>query len=169
MAQMEFEVFGLKEVQSRMAKAGDALVQAALNEGLRDIGRLIVPASGTGPLANETPKVSGDLAKSTVFQVIGGPLNQVLEVRQAARSPGGVFYGFIVREGRKAIEASQGKFLHFFIGDQEFFRKRVGPAKANPYHIRVLNRLLPGIQEIVNKMGRKVVGYISGGNSGIRG
>ncbi len=166
MAEIIFEVEGLEELRKRMANASDALIQATLNEGLRDIGRLIVPAAGTGPLADETPKRSGKLARSSVFQILGGPLNQWLEVRQAARSPLGVFYGFIVREGRGPVVAKNAKALHFFIGNKEFFRKRVGPAAANPYHVRVLNMLMPQIQEIVNKMGRRVVGYISGQNYG---
>ena len=114
------------------------------NEGLRDIGRLFVPAKGTGPLADETPKRSGKLARSSVFQIMGGPEEQRLEIRQGAKSPLGVFYGFIVREGRGPVHAIKAKALHFFIGGQEFFRKSVGPAAPNPYHIRVLDRLYAG-------------------------
>lgn len=158
----EFDYSELSALNKRVNEAGDTVARISINEGFRKLGRLIVPATGTGPLANETPKVSGKLARSTVFQIIGGAMNQVLEIRQAAKSPEGVYYGYIVREGRKAVHAINAKYLHFFIGDQEFFRKSVGPALPNPYHRRVLKRLMPQIQKIVNEMGEKITAYISG-------
>ena len=159
---LEFDYEDLEDLDRRVHEAGDTVARISINEGLRKLGRLIVPATGTGPLADATPKVSGKLAKSTVFQIIGGPMNQVLEIRQAARSALGVFYGFIVREGRGPVFATNAKYLHFFIGGQEFFRKSVGPAPANPYHRRVFVRLRPQIQRIVNDMGRRIIGHLSG-------
>ena len=162
MADIEYDITELTAFSQRVNQAGDTVAKITLNEGLRKLGKLIVPATGTGPLADATPKVTGKLARSTVFQIIGGARNQALEIRQAARSPEGVFYGYIVREGRKAVFAAEGKFLHFFIGGQEFFRKSVGPAAPNPYHRRVMSRLMPQIQTIVNGMGEKITAYISG-------
>jgi hypothetical protein len=159
------EVNGLKPLIDRVNQAGDTGARISINEGLRQIGRLIVPSSGTGPLADATPRVTGKLARSTVFQIIGGPRAQGLEIRQAARSPLGVFYGFIVREGRGPVIAKRADFLHFFIDGQEFFRKRVGPAEPNPYHIRVLNLLMPRIQAIVTAMGERLAAFISGAGS----
>lgn len=156
------ETYGLKELTARVNKAGDTTMRISMNDGLRALGRLFVPATGTGPLAAETPKVTGKLRRSTVFQIIGGPNNQFLEIRQAARSALGVFYGFIVREGRGEVIAKRAQFLHFFIDGQEYFRKRVGPAAANPYHQRVLSRLMPQVQDIVNRMGQRVAAYVSG-------
>lgn len=162
MAGIEYDYTELTALNKRVNEAGDTMARITLNEGLRKLGRLFVPATGTGPLANETPRVTGKLARSTVFQIIGGAKNQALEIRQAAKSPEGVYYGYIVREGRGPVQAINAKFLHFFIGDQEFFRKSVGPALPNPYHRRVLARLMPQIQNIVNKMGDKIGAYISG-------
>jgi len=162
MAEMEFDYHELEDLGRRVNEAGDTVTRISINEGFRKLGRLIVPATGTGPLANATPKVSGKLARSTVFQIIGGPMNQVLEIRQAARSALGVFYGFIVREGRGPVFAINAKALHFFIGGQEFFRKSVGPAKPNPYHRRVFAQLKPQIQTIVNDMGKRIIAHISG-------
>jgi len=162
MAEIEFDYHELEDLGRRVHEAGDTVTRISINEGFRKLGRLIVPASGTGPLADATPKVSGKLARTTVFQIIGGPMNQVLEIRQAARSALGVFYGFIVREGRGPVVAKNVKALHFFIGGTEFFRKSVGPAKANPYHKRVMANLRPQIQKIVNDMGRKIIAHISG-------
>jgi len=162
MSTIEFNFEELDQLKNRVVQAGDTVTRISLNEGLRKIGRLIVPASGTGPLANATPKVSGKLARTTVFQIIGGPRNQVLEIRQAAQSALGVFYGFIVREGRGPVIAIGAQALHFFIEGQEFFRKSVGPAEANPYHKRVFAQLKPQIQKVVNDMGRKIIAHING-------
>ena len=162
MSTIEYDYRELEQLKNRAVQAGDTVARISINEGFRKLGRLIVPATGTGPLANATPKVSGKLARSTVFQIIGGPKNQVLEIRQAARSALGVFYGFIVREGRGPVFAKEGGYLHFFIAGQEFFRKSVGPAPANPYHKRVMANLRPRIQNIVNDMGRKIIAHING-------
>ena len=162
MTDIEFDYNELEDLKNRAHEAGDTVARISINEGFRKLGRLIIPATGTGPLADATPKVSGKLARSTVFQIIGGPMNQVLEIRQAARSALGVFYGFIVREGRGPVFAKNVKFLHFFIGGTEFFRKSVGPAEANPYHKRVMVQLRPQIQRIINDMGRRIIAHISG-------
>lgn len=162
MTEIIYDFDELEDLNRRVHEAGDTVTRISINEGFRRLGRLIVPASGTGPLAAATPKRTGKLARSTVFQIIGGPMNQVLEVRQAARSPLGVFYGFIVREGRGPVKAVNAKALHFFIGSQEFFRKSVGPARANPYHRRVFTQLRPQIQIIVNDMGKRIIAHING-------
>lgn len=159
---IKIEVQGLAELSDRINRAGSTEGRMILNEGFRAIGRLFVPATGSGPLAAATPKVTGKLRRSTVFQIIGGVMNQVLQIRQAARSALGVFYGHIVREGRGPVEAKSAKALHFFIGGEEFFRKRVGPAKPNPYHIGVVRRLMPEIQRIVTGMGERITAFIAG-------
>lgn len=162
MTEIDYDFNELEQLKNRVVGAGDTVTRISINEGFRKIGRLIVPASGTGPLADATPRVSGKLRRSTVFQIIGGPMNQVLEIRQAARSALGVYYGFIVREGRGPVFAKEGGYLHFFIGGTEFFRKSVGPAKPNPYHRGVLAKLKPQIQKVMNDMGRKIIAHING-------
>jgi len=162
MKAIDYDYTELSALNKRVNEAGDTITRITLNEGLRKLGRLIVPATGTGPLANATPKVTGKLARTTVVQIIGGGMRQALEIRQAAKAPEGVYYGYIVREGRGPVHAVNVKFLHFFIGDQEFFRKSVGPALPNPYHRRVLQMLMPQIQRVVNEMGEKIGAYISG-------
>jgi len=157
MADIEFDTSELKAFAERVNKTGDTLDRIMLNEGFRKLGRLIV-----GPLKAATPVITGKLRNSTVFQIIGGAMNQALEIRQAAQSPEGVYYGYIVREGRGPITAKTAKALHFFIGGQEFFRKSVGPAKPNPYHRRVFAQLKPQIQKIVNDMGETITASISG-------
>ena len=160
---IELDVHELDDFIKKVNQSSDTVVKISINEGLRKIGHLIVPAAGTGPMADETPRgPTGKLARSTVFQILGGPEDQRLEVRQAAKSPLGVFYGFIVREGRGPVFAVRAKALHFWIGGKELFRKSVGPAAPNPYHIRVLSALMPAIQDVVNEMGEKLAIYISG-------
>lgn len=159
---IEFDYTQLEALNQRVQESDDTIARITINEGLRKLGRLFVPATGTGPVARATPRESGKLARSTVFQIIGGPMRQALEIRQAAKSPEGVYYGYIVREGRGPVVAINVKALHFFIGSQEFFRKSVGPAAANPYHRRVLAQLMPQVQHIVKQMGEKIGAYISG-------
>jgi hypothetical protein len=168
-----------------MKETADTRIKIGLNEGLRAIGRLIVPSKGTGPLADATPKRSGKLARST-FGMISGDLNDpALFIGQPARTPeeyGGQFYGPFVREGtqphdirpranlapvgvkRKHFVIGGVKALHFFIGDREVFATVVHHpgTKANPYHKQVMSRLAPAIQDVVNKMGQKVTAYLSG-------
>jgi len=92
MPAIEFDTTEL-EAFSKRVQTGDTVARILINEGLRKLGKLIVPASGTGPLAAATPKDKGKLARTTVFQIIGGAMNQVLEIRQAATSPPGGFQG----------------------------------------------------------------------------
>ena len=152
-----FEAQGLPELIDRVNKAGDTVTRISINEGLRRLGRLVTPH-----LKMETPKRTGRLQNSTVFQIVGGPRQQMLEFRQAARSDLGLFYGMFVREGRGPVHAINAQALHFWIGDVEFFRKSVGPAKPNPYHRRVIVRLRRQIQKIVTEMGERVCAYIAG-------
>lgn len=162
-----FEVHGLKELQDRLNR-GDTMMRITLNEGLRAIGRLLVPAKGTGPLADETPKVTGKLARSTFFRITEKEVQELI-VLQPAKTPeeyGAMFYGWFVREGTlpHEIRPRIAKALHFFMGDEEIFATRVNHpgTKANPYHKRVLERMLPEIQGIVEQIGIRIVGYLSG-------
>jgi len=163
-SEIYLDVKDLDAFAKRVNEAGDTIARISINEGLRRLGHLVTP-----PLRAETPVRTGKLRNSTVFQIIGGAMNQALEIRQAAQSPEGVFYGFIVREGSglwgptgAPIHSKTGKYLHFFIGGKEFFRKSVKGQRPNPYHIRVLDMFMPQIQEVVNDMAIKIVAYISG-------
>ena len=155
----------LEELDSRAQQAG-TIAKISMNEGLRAIGRLIVPAKGTGPLANETPVRTGKLKRSTFFQIIGAMERQTLMVLQPARSPEGKFYGGYVRDGTPPhiIRPKNAKALRFEIGGAVIFAMKVDHPgnKPNPYHKRAMGRLRPQIQGLVNKMGTKVTAYLSG-------
>ena len=162
---MEFEVQGMAELANRMNQS-NTLVKITLNEGLRNIGRLFVPHKGGGPLAAEPPKRTGKLRRSTIFQIVGGTTDQRLEIRQGARSKGGAFYGFFVREGTQPHEivSRRAKALRFIIAGKVIFARRVHHpgTRPNPYHKRVMARLQDRVQQVVNQMGSKVTAYLSG-------
>ncbi|MDD4984189.1 MAG: hypothetical protein PHQ43_00170 [Dehalococcoidales bacterium] len=152
----------------RFGRSGSALVMS-VNEGLRAMGRLIVPHKGqeSGPLASETPKRTGKLRRSTTFEIIDNPATQKLSVRQGARAANsGAFYGYFVREGTAPheIRPVRAKALRFQIGGQIVFARKVNHpgTAANPYHVRVYQRLKPQLDEIIQKMGQRVTAYLSG-------
>jgi hypothetical protein len=162
---IEFEYHGGRELATRMDNV-DSVINVSLNEGLRKIGRLIVPNKGIGPLANATPKRSGKLARSTFFRIVGGIKNQWLEVLQPAQSPDGAFYGGYVRDGTPAhvILPRKAKALRFVIQGRVVFAMKVNHpgTSPNPYHKRVLAMLTPSIQQITNRIGVKVTAYLAG-------
>lgn len=163
---IEFEVQGMKELTQRMNRASDTVIRVTLNDGLRRLGRLFVPAKGSGPLARETPKRTGKLARSTYFRIAGGPRDQRLEVLQPAMTEEGAFYGFWVREGTDPhiIRPRRAKALRFEIDGEIIFAMKVNHpgTDPNPYHKRVLAQLRGGVQQIVNDMGAKITAYLSG-------
>jgi len=156
---MDFRVSGLDEAIRAARSVTPAFTTAVLNDGLRSMGRLIVPAKGSGPLAQATPRKTGKLARSTFFEVMQLGFNQILVVKQPARTPqeyGSKFYGGFVRGGTKkhTIRPRLKSVLRFEIGNNVFFASQVEHpgTKPNKYHIRTLNTLQPQIQAIINRM-----------------
>lgn len=160
-----FDYRGGRELAARL-KNVDSRIKISVNDGLRAIGRTIVPNKGIGPLANETPKRTGKLARSTFFQILGGINNQWLQVMQPARTEEGEFYGHFVREGTRPheIRPRKARVLRFeYQGEVVFAMKVNHPGTwPNPYHKRALALLRPAIQRIVRDMGTKVTAYLSG-------
>ena len=93
--QIEFHVQGLEPLAARLRQMGTR-GQITLNELLRNILGVLVPI-----VRQLTPRRKGKLANSTVGQIIQRAGEQLLEIRQAARTPEGDFYGVYVREGTK--------------------------------------------------------------------
>lgn len=165
----EFTAEGFDEIKRKLNR-GPTEARVVLNDGLREIGRIFVPAKGTGPLADATPKgETGKLARSTFFQISAPGLNQSLVILQPARTPdiyGGDFYGPYVREGTQphAIRPRFKRWLKFRMRDRETGETRTVFSKgvnhpgtnANPYHLMVFNRLKPQIQRVINRMGARV-------------
>lgn len=165
-----FEFQGLQELQGRMNRAASTEVKIVLNDGLREVGRVFVPAKGTGPMADATPQRSGRLARSTFFELTGsGTEDQSLVILQPAKTPavyGGHFYGAFVRGGTPPhkIRARIKQFLHWTgPGGEDVFRKEVNHpgTRPNPYHIRTLEAYAGEVQAVVDRMGARVIGLLS--------
>jgi len=86
---VDFDYTEFSALRQRMETAGDTVTLISLNDGLRMIARLFVPAKGTGPLVAETPKVTGKLRRSTFFEIAGSTDRQILRILQPARSLAG--------------------------------------------------------------------------------
>lgn len=166
---IQIDTRGLDEAIRATQKLKGPFTQAVINDGLREIGRTFVPAKGTGPLADATPKATGKLAKSTFFELLAARLagfgirEQTLLIKQPARTApeyGSEDYGKFVRGGTKPhiIRARLKKSLHFFVGNSEFFAASVNHpgTKPNPYHERVAVALRLQVQSIVNRMTRRL-------------
>ncbi len=165
--QIEFDFSQMDKLADDMHQAGTE-ARVTLDDGLLRIAKLFVTHNpGSGPLADETPKRTGKLARSTVAQVMGGQEVMDLEIRQSARSEAGDFYGWFVREGTRPhiIRPRNKKALKFEVGGEVIFATLVHHpgTKANPYHVRVFNRLSNQVEEIVRKMGAKLTAHLSGG------
>lgn len=160
---IEFKADSYRALGARMTSGSSTAVRIALNNGLRKMGQLLVPA-----LKAATPVREGTLKNSTVFQVVGGPRKQVLAVRQDARTASGAFYGRFVREGTRAhtIRPVRAKALRFIMGGQEVFAVSVKHpgTKANPYHIRTLRKVKPQMEAIASEMGGDVIAFVTGGS-----
>ena len=156
---MNMRVSGLEQAIRVTAAITPSFTGAVINDGLRSVGRLMVPSKGSGPLASATPRNTGKLARSTFFDVLRLGGSQVLRIMQPARtSPeyGSKFYGGFVRTGTKkhTIRPRLKSVLRWQIGNNVFFATSVEHpgTKPNPYHIRTFNLLKSPIQAIINRM-----------------
>lgn len=130
---LEIEITGYRDIQGRFARA-TAEVQKATRDGLRGLGRRIVAA-----LQVEAPVRRGRLRRGIRMRTdqLSGP---VMRLRATSEAP----YTFYVIRGRGPVVAGPGKVLRFEPGPPGsgfIFRKRVGPAKANPFQRRAFAAL----------------------------
>ena len=148
------EVKGLDRIARNFGQ-GDLIVRGAMNRMLRRIGKELRPV-----LKHHTPRRTGKLANSTVFQIQGAPDRQVLELRQGARSPGGAFYGEFVRKGTSphVIGPVRAKFLVFNVGGKVIYARQVNHpgTRANKYHVRALRQSRSAIDGIVAEENDKI-------------
>ena len=159
-----FEIKGAKELHENLGRSREDVL-ASLNIALREIGKIMVPA-----LQAATPiGATGRLRNTTVFQVLGRAEDQRLEVRQAARSLNGYFYGGAVRGGTRphfppyralipwvikklSVSADEAPRVAFLVARKI---SRVG-TKENPYHVDVVRKKMGDIEKIVTQAGIKV-------------
>lgn len=91
-----------------------------------------------GGVMGEAPVKTGHLRRGHTSKVesAGGTIRGTVGTN--------VPYARIVHDGRGPVVA-RGRALSFVIGGRRLFRKRVGPAKANPYFARAWTKALPKI------------------------
>lgn len=68
-----------------------------------------------------------------------------------------------VTEGRGPVEAKPGKMLRFVINGRVFFRKRVGPAKANPFDEKAAQQMESDLNGLAESVARRIAGALEGG------
>lgn len=131
-----------------------------VNTTLRKLYRIMGPI-----LKANTPVRSGRLQASTRGQVIYDGANQVLSIRQGARTPEGAFYGRFVREGTRPHtikpRESGGVLAFQWQGQTVFFKRVHHPGtKPNPYHIRTLAQARPQVEVLAGQLGRDIVAIV---------
>ena len=161
--QVSIEVIGLDPLIRRLKTAGTR-GEITINELLRKIGQHVTPI-----LRKFTPRDTGKLANSTVFQVLRRGGEQFLEFRQGAKTPEGEFYGPFVREGtaphviRPKRPDGVLRFIPAGSGTVVFTREVHHPGtKPNPYHRRALTAANNGIQELLRQTGEQLARFIAG-------
>ena len=167
MAEIEFRAKGFSEAAASLKRASDPeMVAARLNQMLRRVGRLLVPA-----LKAATPRgATHHLRNYTHFRIFPLPttptgMAQRLEVRQSAQSDG-YFYGMAVISGTRphfppyralipwveavlGVHGKRASSVAFLVARKI---SRVG-TQPNPYHEGVLAGNMAAIQGIVDQEG----------------
>ena len=125
-AAFQIDVSGIRELAQDF---GGAQAQRVVFDELVSAGQRsgkIVKAKAATFIRNQ----SGQLAKNALVHT-STTANQIdTIVTWVAKSSRGFPYAAAVNYGRGPVVAKRAKYLHFFIDGKEFFRKRVGPAKA---------------------------------------
>lgn len=96
------------------------------------------------------PVKSGELRAKTVDRV---------DSPTQGRIHAGAPHSRIVHEGRGPIVAGPGRMLRFEINGQVLFRKRVGPAKANPFMVIGLDRAMPEVRRDLEDIGNGLLRF----------
>ena len=157
MAEIIFEPRGFKEAAERLQESRQKIL-SRMDRLLRKVGHILIGGGkGSGPLGRATPVRTGKLRNSTVGEILGGPKNMRLEIRQGARTPEGFAYGQAVIGGARPheIRPRRAKVLRFLMGDRIVFATLVHHPgnKPNPYHERLLAANMGKIQEVVTAEG----------------
>ena len=94
-----------------------------------------------GQSMKNTPVITGHLRRGQTSEVrgAGGTLIGVVGTN--------VPYARAVHDGRGPVEARPGGVLRFVIRGKVLYRKRVGPAKANPFMRNALAQMRPTIHK----------------------
>jgi phage gpG-like protein len=106
-----------------------------------------------GQAKKETPVKTGTLRRS----ITSNPVTPTLGVVGT-----NVPYAKWVHNGRGPITAGPGKMLRFEIGGTVFFRKSVGPAKANPFMRRAMQSQRGAIRAEWQQMAARIAARLRG-------
>jgi len=151
-----FKAQSVKKLADNYSKAR-FIVGDTVNRGLRKLYRILEPI-----LKAETPVRTGRLRTSTRGQILYSGRDQVLSVRQGAKTSEGAFYGRFVREGTRQHEIKPrrpGGVLAFHVGGEMVFARRVlhPGTSPNPYHIRTMGKARPQIEAIATEIASDIV------------
>jgi hypothetical protein len=142
------EVFAL----ARRFDGGAEIVNDELTTSMKRLG-----LATEGFAKAEVGVVTGTLRRSITSQVKGSGGSITAEIGTQ-----GVPYARIHHDGRGPVVA-RGRALHFFIGGVEFFRKSVGPAKANPFMDKAIARVKPMVAPEIGAAVGRAIGRMFGG------
>lgn len=121
--EIHIDASGVEALARRYRGAGAIVQSEMLGAMQRSTFRL------EGQAKREAPVKTGTLRRS----ITSNPVTPTLGIVGT-----NVPYAKWVHNGRGPITAGPGKMLRFEIGGTVFFRKSVGPAKANPFMKRAL-------------------------------
>lgn len=144
------EVRGARDARGRFTRA-TAEIRAAQRAEMQGLGRRIRDA-----VRAEAPVRTGRLRRGIGYRT--ADLGKSVEVRLRSEA----FYTKWVLFGRGPVVATRARALRFEPGPPGsgfIFRKRVGPAKANPFVGRALRRLAADGEPraTANRIGQRVV------------
>lgn len=129
---LSIELQGYRDVKGKFARATQEVTDATREE-LRGLGQKAV-----GLLQDEAPVRTGRLRKGIRYNTSMRPKGLRLNITSEAP------YTKYVIHGRGPVVAKRAKALRFEPGPPGsgfIYRKRVGPAKANPFQERAFDKL----------------------------
>lgn len=155
------DVVGHRNLQGRFVRASQELTRA-LREETREMGRRLVSI-----FRAEAPIRTGRLRRGIGFRT--RDLGRSIDMRITSEAP---YTRYVIR-GRRAVYPVKAKALRFEPGPPGsgfIYRKRVRPAKANPFHERAYARAGYEQTMAVRRMAQRVhvaLGYQTGGGTNI--
>ena len=132
---------------ARKYAGSERVIHDAMVEGMTRTGLALERAAKAA-----APVKTGTLRRSITSTVSASARSYI------ARVGTNVPYAIYVEEGRGPIVAGPGKVLRFEIGGVVFFRKRVGPARAQPF---MKNALIANQAAIVREFAEVVPAKIA--------
>ena len=152
---LDIKVSGQRDLQGRFARATTE-TRMAKREQMRKLGRRTVEV-----LQENAPVRMGRLRKGIRYHT--KEQGNTTELRVTSEAP----YTVLVIRGRGPVEAKRAKALRFEPGPPGsgfIFRKRVGPAKANPFQARAFAALLAEgePEKTAKRIGRQIENAFAG-------